>query len=104
MSNKNYLYFMHVCSCSESTTRCQDHLALFLDIPPTSHVRPSLQEALSHYMQSDIRELKCGKCSGQRSKVETVFAKLPRYDIQVSHVLRVVFSYVSSVQAAAQFV
>jgi ubiquitin C-terminal hydrolase len=66
-------------NCSESTTRCQDHLALFLDIPPTSNVHPSLQEALSHYMQSDIRELKCGKCSGQRSKVETVFARLPRF-------------------------
>jgi len=71
---------MYCCTnCSESTTRCQDHLALFLDIPPTSNVHPSLQEALSHYMQSDIRDLKCGKCSGQRSKVETVFARLPRF-------------------------
>lgn len=66
-------------NCSERTTRCQDHLALFLDIPSTSHVHPSLQEALSHYMQSDIRELKCGKCGGQHSKVETVFARLPRF-------------------------
>jgi hypothetical protein len=77
---------MYVCSCSESTTRCQDHLALFLDIPPTSNVHPSLQEALSQYMQSDIRDLKCGKCSGQRSKVETVFARLPRYDVWMSFV------------------
>jgi hypothetical protein len=37
-------------------------------------------------MQSDIRDLKCGKCSGQRSKVETVFARLPRYDVWISFV------------------
>jgi hypothetical protein len=101
MSNKDCLYLMYVCSCSERTTRCQDHLALFLDIPSTSHVHPSLQEALSHYMQSDIRELKCGKCGGQHSKVETVFARLPRYDIWMSRVSTqlgvqaVVFSYTS---------
>jgi hypothetical protein len=71
-----------VCSCSEFTIKCQNHLALFLDIPPMSHARPSLQEALSHYMQPDVRELKCAKCSGQRSKVETVFTKLPRYYTQ----------------------
>jgi hypothetical protein len=71
-----------VCSCSEFSTRCQDHLALFLDIPSTSHARPSLQEALNCYMRPDVRELKCGKCSGQRSMVETAFTKLPRYDTE----------------------
>ncbi|PNF34732.1 hypothetical protein B7P43_G05456 [Cryptotermes secundus] len=66
-------------NCSEYTTRCQDHLALFLDIPSTSQARPSLQEALNRYMQSDVRELKCGRCSGQHSKVVTAFTKLPRF-------------------------
>ncbi|KDR18892.1 ubiquitin carboxyl-terminal hydrolase 37-like isoform X2 [Zootermopsis nevadensis] len=66
-------------SCSEISNRCQDHLALFLDIPPMSQARPSLQEALSRYMQPDVRELKCDRCDGQRSKVETAFTKLPRF-------------------------
>ncbi|XP_069687938.1 ubiquitin carboxyl-terminal hydrolase 37-like isoform X2 [Periplaneta americana] len=66
-------------NCSECTTSCQDHLALFLDIPPTTSGLPSLQEALSRYMQPDVRELKCSKCSGQRCRVETAFDKLPRF-------------------------
>jgi ubiquitin C-terminal hydrolase len=65
--------------CSEYTAGCQDHLYLFLDIPPTSQARPSLQGALNHYMQSDIRELNCGRCSGQHSKVVTAFTKLSRF-------------------------
>jgi ubiquitin C-terminal hydrolase len=65
--------------CSKNTAGYQDHLYLFLDIPPTSQARPSLQCALNYYMQSDVRELKCGRCSGQHSKVVTTFTKLPRF-------------------------
>jgi hypothetical protein len=75
---------MCVCSCSENTTSCQDHLALFLDIPPTSQARPSLQGALNHYMQSDVRELTCASCSGKHSKVVTAFTKLPRSEVLLS--------------------
>lgn len=66
-------------TCGETSSKSQDHLALFLDVPPTSGVRPSLQEALSRYMEPDVRELRCSRCSGQRTRVQTVFTKLPRY-------------------------
>jgi ubiquitin C-terminal hydrolase len=65
--------------CPEYTTIHQDHLALLMNIPPTSQAPPSLQDALNHYMQSDVRERKCDSCSGQHSKVVTAFTKLPRF-------------------------
>jgi hypothetical protein len=65
--------------CPEYTTKDQDHLALFMNIPSTSQAPPSLQDGLNHYIQSDVWERKCDSCSGQHSKVVTAFTKLPRF-------------------------
>ena len=78
--------------CGETSSKNQDHLALFLDVPPTSEVRPSLQEALSRYMEPDIRERRCSRCSGQRTRVQTVFTKLPRCILSFVVVLKVLVS------------
>ncbi|PSN41970.1 hypothetical protein C0J52_10534 [Blattella germanica] len=57
----------------------EENFALYVDVPPTSEFRPSLQDALNRYMQPDVRELKCTRCNGQRSRVQTAFSKLPRF-------------------------
>ena len=56
----------------------QDNLALFLNIPPTNGLKPSLQKAIENYLNPEDRELKCSKCPGQMSDVRTYFKKLPR--------------------------
>nr|CAD7431219.1 unnamed protein product [Timema monikensis] len=65
--------------CEERTTRHQDHLALFVDIPSRERGKcPSLQDALDHYMCPDLREMKCDKCGYTNSKVIPALHKLPR--------------------------